>query len=307
MSRNRVGLLVLAVALTNLAAAQGVAQSMETVRINAAPGPVAGKVDAVSLRIDGMDVTPVKGSPFCATVVNEHTQQFADGNRIHTTENSTLCRDSEGRTRRESQLNLLGAAPQANTPKLITIIDPVANVRYTLDTAAKIARKMRFPPLPPPPPGKAKAGQPNVMFYTRTAGPGPEPIGAGAPATAVFMDKKIIRGGDQDPPNSESLGDQTINGIQATGTRITTTIPAGQMGNELPMNIVSEDWYSPELKATVMTKHSDPWAGQLTTQFTNVNTAEPDASLFTIPADYKVVDEKDAGPFTVQFQRSVKQ
>ena len=56
---------------------------------------------------DNMDVTPVKGAPFCAAVTTEHTQSFADGNRIHTAENSTICRDSEGRIRREASLNLL--------------------------------------------------------------------------------------------------------------------------------------------------------------------------------------------------------
>jgi len=48
-----------------------------------------------------------------------------------------------------------------------------------------------------------------------------------------------------------------------------------------------------------MTKHDDPWAGELETQFTNVNTSEPDPSLFTVPSDYKVVDDKD-GPVTVR-------
>jgi hypothetical protein len=36
-------------------------------------------------------------------------------------------------------------------------------------------------------------------------------------------------------PTTENLGDQIIEGIRATGTRITTTIPRGRMGNELPM------------------------------------------------------------------------
>jgi hypothetical protein len=96
----------------------------------------------------------------------------------------------------------------------------------------------------------------------------------------------------QNPPDVESLGDQTINGIHATGTRVTTTIPAGSMGNEQPILVQSETWSSPELKATVMTKHTDPWAGELKTQLTNVNNSEPDLSLFTVPSDYKIVDEK---------------
>jgi len=48
-----------------------------------------------------------------------------------------------------------------------------------------------------------------------------------------------------------------------------------------------------------MTKHSDPWADELKTQFANVNASEPDASLFPVPNDYKVVDEK-AGPRVIQ-------
>src|SRR5262245_52270612 len=71
-----------------------------------------------------VDLTPVKGAPFCAVIVTEHTQPFADGNRIHTSDSSTLCRDSEGRTRREAGLNLLGAAAQQPKTKLITIVDP---------------------------------------------------------------------------------------------------------------------------------------------------------------------------------------
>ena len=68
------------------------------------------------------------------------------------------------------------------------------------------------------------------------------------------------------------------------------------MGNEQPILVTSERWYSPELKATIMTRHNDPWAGELKTEFRNVNTSEPDPSLFTIPSDYKV-DEEKAGPF----------
>ena len=104
----------------------------------------------------------------------------------------------------------------------------------------------------------------------------------------------------QNPPNLENLGDQTINGIHATGTRVTTTIPAGSMGNEQPILVQSETWSSPELKATVMTKHTDPWAGELKTQLTNVSNTEPDPSLFTVPNDYKVVDEKPIQIMKVQ-------
>jgi len=248
----------------------------------------------------------VKGSPFCATVVNEHTQVFADGNRIHTTDNSNLCRDSQGRTRRESQLDLLGAIPQGSAPKLITITDPVAGVRYTLDTESKTARKMSLKSGPMPMVKGMKGTATEDVMYFSTKGPGelpPPPPGAGA--TMIFENHVVNHGPGpelgQAPPSSENLGDQVINGIHATGTRMTTTIPAGQMGNEQPINIVSEDWYSADLKITVMTKHTDPWAGTVSTQFTNVSSSEPDGSLFTVPSDYKIVDDKD-GPIMIRIQ-----
>jgi hypothetical protein len=256
----------------------------------------------VSMHVDGMDAAPVKGAPFCATVMTEHTQSLADGNRIHTADSSTLCRDSEGRTRREAGLNLLGATQQTSAPKLITITDPVAGVRYLLDSENKIAQKM---PLPPEG-GFTAAGGPShlpdkqVMIYQRTDGPGP-----GGPGPDVFFNDVMVRKAGTDSgeaaPKSENLGDQTIDGIHVTGTRMTHVIPAGKMGNEKPITVTSERWYSSELKATVSTKHDDPWAGELKTDLKNINTGEPDASLFTVPADYKVMDVKD-GPIRIKLR-----
>jgi len=249
----------------------------------------------MTMRIEDMDAAPVKGAPFCATVVTEHNQSLSDGNRIHTTDSSQLCRDSEGRTRREAGLNLLGAGPQTSAPKLVTIVDPVAGVRYLLDSTNKIAQKMPLRMLDGPGakgPGAPGTKNEEVMVYRH----------AGDPGSDVVYNKIEIRkddGSGEAAPKSESLGDQTIEGIHATGTRMTTTIPAGKMGNEKPIAVTSERWYSPELKATVMTKHDDPWAGELKTEFKNVVASEPDASLFTIPADYKVIDDKE-GPIKIR-------
>jgi hypothetical protein len=90
--------------------------------------------------------------------------------------------------------------------------------------------------------------------------------------------------------NREDLGSQIIEGIAATGTRTTTTIPAGSIGNEQPIVIVSEQWFSPELKVLVMTKHSDPRSGETTYRLTNIAQSEPARSLFEVPADYTLRD-----------------
>ena len=303
MNTRSMALMILATILMigGIAIAQ-TTNAIQSVQIaGAAPAPGAGL--RMSFRTDAMDAAPVKGVPFCATVTNDHLQTFADGNRIHTSDSSMVCRDSEGRMRREAQLELLGAVPEGGAPKIITITDPVAGVRYTLDTAAKVANKMPLNPKVLAEAGALKSGPNMVYMVNKSVGPvGPGPDAAG-PGQVMVMKSIVTNGGpmgDGAPqPQTESLGDQTIAGVRATGTKITTTIPAGKMGNEQPMNIVSESWYSQDLKATVMTKHTDPWAGQLTTQFSNISTAEPDPSLFTVPGDYTIVDAKD-GPMVIK-------
>ena len=97
--------------------------------------------------------------------------------------------------------------------------------------------------------------------------------------------------GERVQPKTESLGKQTIEGVEAEGTRTTITIPAGQIGNERPIEIVSERWYSPELQTVVMTRRNDPRSGEHTYRLTNISRAEPDRSLFEVPSDYTVREE----------------
>jgi len=90
------------------------------------------------------------------------------------------------------------------------------------------------------------------------------------------------------PPVTESLGKQIIEGVEAEGTRSTVTLQAGLIGNERPVSIVSERWYSPELQIVVMTKQSDPRFGETTYRLTNINRSEPARTLFEVPADYTI-------------------
>ena len=105
---------------------------------------------------------------------------------------------------------------------------------------------------------------------------------------------EMVRTGktDADPRKKESLGTQTIEGALAEGTRSTLTIPAGEIGNTLPIEVVDETWYSSELQLVVMSKHRDPRSGETTYRLTNLNRSEPDRSLFEVPADYTVSEGK---------------
>ena len=104
-------------------------------------------------------------------------------------------------------------------------------------------------------------------------------------------------GGDvQQNVKTEPLGSKTLEGVTAEGTRTTMTIPAGQVGNEQPIQTVVETWYSPDLKITVYSKRSDPRSGETVMRYTNIARTEPAHSLFEVPADYKVTDSQERGP-----------
>ena len=87
---------------------------------------------------------------------------------------------------------------------------------------------------------------------------------------------------------TESLGKRLIEGVEAEGTRSTITIPAGEIGNELPIEIVSERWYSPELQTVVLSRRNDPRFGETIYRLVNINRSEPLSSFFEVPVDYTI-------------------
>jgi hypothetical protein len=89
-------------------------------------------------------------------------------------------------------------------------------------------------------------------------------------------------------PNTESLGNRMIDGIAVQGERITRVIPVGEIGNNAAINVVSETWYSPELKVVILGKRNDPRIGDLTYQLKNIKREPPPSSLFDVPPDYTV-------------------
>ena len=197
----------------------------------------------------------VTGAPYSAQAVTEHIQTLSHGNIIHTTTTANLYRDSQGRTRREMQIGAIGPWAAQGTPhKVISITDPVAGFIHTLNPDTQEARQMPF------------------RAHTGAWG------GAGA--------------AHQRPENpnvkTESLGTQVIGGVTAEGTRITRTIPAGQVGNQAAIVTTNERWYSPELQTVVMRKEVNPQSGQTTFQLTNIVRAEPDAALFQVPPSYTI-------------------
>jgi hypothetical protein len=235
----------------------------------------------------------VKGAPYSATTVTETVQTLADGNRITNTVSSSVARDSEGRTRREHSLKAIGPWPvEGDAPKMVTINDPVAGVTYLLDERTKTARKLPVRTIHDVPGGEKGP----AIAMERQVPPGTAVAGVAAAGGHVVMMRHAEPGIQLDAagqPKVEQLGTRDIEGVIAGGTRTTLTIAAGAVGNERPIEIVDERWYSTELQTTVMSKHSDPRMGETTFRLTKLSRAEPASSLFEVPADYKVVEDEN--------------
>ena len=248
----------------------------------------------------------VKGAPYSAEAVTESIQTLADGNRIVNRSTSSLYRDSEGRTRREQSLKSLGIPGGAGEEPVQTIFisDPVAGVTYSLDSKSHTARKgLPFTFDFAKKPGEtiegrtfefrvahgagAGAASGNVIMTAPLPAPGP---GVRVPHPEVGASTFVFKSTKSGNANEvkEQLGKQFVEGVEAEGTRTTVTIPAGDIGNERAIEIVSERWYSPELQLVVMTRHSDPRFGETTYKLTNINRAEPAKSLFEVPAGYTI-------------------
>jgi hypothetical protein len=255
----------------------------------------------------------VKNAPYSAVEVTEHTQMLADGTRIHNESQTQVYRDSEGRMRRE-------------TPTEITIWDPVAGASWMLNTKNQTARKLPMGNF-----SFTTARTPNgeVATYTMRSSSGPE---AGrmiltedvrviegkaaevkhaearmkaeieshvrANATAGVMvagptaDLKKVLVAQRMKMNTESLGKRMIEGVNSEGTKHISTTEAGAIGNDRPIQSVTERWFSPELQTVMLTRSNDPRTGEDVFRLINVSRSEPPAYLFQVPAGYQVLDGK---------------
>jgi hypothetical protein len=232
--------------------------------------------------------SPVKGAPYSAQATTETTQTLADGNRIARSSSAMLYRDSLGRERREQSMAALGPwSAQGEPTQTVFISDPVAGANYDLNVKNRTVRKMPVFAQTQGIKTSIRSTAPMALQGVFESGIATAQVMASGPN--VFYKTKIASAGNA-TPKTEQLGSRTIEGVEAQGTRTTVTIPAGQIGNDRPIDIVSERWFSPELGVTVLSKQSDPRSGETVYKLTQINRSEPLHSLFEVPADYTVAE-----------------
>jgi hypothetical protein len=304
---------------------QGVSAQQQNGQINlyggvtVIAGPQSGTfVAATEVVFEGK---PVKDAPYSAEAINESIQTLPDGNRIIKSSSTKLYRDSEGRTRRESSgsnaqpgvfpIQLSGAVPAPPSPvqtvvsvslqadagvvgptslalstqNLISINDPILGVNYIMDPKTHTARKINAWAVPIQDPTIAAAVSKAKQEFAAT---GQKSVTVKEGNATITISETNKQSASMAPP--ESLGSRVIEGIECEGTRTSMTIPAGQIGNELPITMTTDRWYSPKLQADVLVKSYDPRSGENTYKLVGIDQAEPPASLFQVPADYSIVD-----------------
>jgi hypothetical protein len=222
----------------------------------------------------------VTAAPYTATATTESTQVLADGNRIVNKTSSFVARDSQGRTRRETDLHRIGTM-QVDSPKTVFINDPTKHTQYIFIPGGEATKVIRSE-------GNWKE-EPQIVDLRGQR--------ERRSQQKVIVNVQGVRDCQQSKESSEQvkhedLGTQTIEGVSAQGKRETITIPAGEIGNERPIEIVTETWFSPELHTMVLRKHFDPRMGDSSYRLTDIKRNEPDAALFKPPAGAKVSIER---------------
>ncbi len=193
----------------------------------------------------------IKDHPFSAEILIEDTRRLFDGSTVTKQIRGATYRDGEGRTRREQPLEMVGGVSllgNDNKPQMLVFIND-------FPAGSQIFLDLG-----------------NRVARKSDLGTGQGPLEPGQP----------------DGAKTESLGTKLIEGVSTEGTRVTFEIPVGRVGNDKPIHVVSERWFSPELQVLVMSKDLDPIAGEHVFKLVNIRRAEPASELFAIPTGFKI-------------------
>jgi hypothetical protein len=211
--------------------------------------------------IQSIFITAVPNAPFQLVLRADIVKHLPDGSTTTRWNQRLIVRDSRGRIYQERRTLVAEGSDHQPGIFRIEISDPAAHTKYFCDAELKNCelRTYNAPPLEPPMP----AG----------------PIGD----SGRYLSRA-------------SLGAKTIDGVEVTGTRETVTVGQGAAGNTAPIDFTKEIWYSSTLGLNLEVTRLDPLHGDQFFKVTSLKLDEPDARLFTIPANCKVTDQRQNVP-----------
>jgi hypothetical protein len=200
--------------------------------------------------LQSIAVPPLPNAPFSATVQTEWTKYLADGSTQFIQNHRLIARDSLGRVFQQRATFVPKGSQIASQVTRTELAEPSTHTVALCETRTRVCE---------------------LRPYV-----GPPATAAAGPTRPGFA--------------SESLGSQVLNGVDVVGTRETQTLNPRLAGSDRPIVIVKEFWYSRQLGLNVLTTRDDPRSGKEVFTVTDIHQGEPDASLFSLPSDFRVVD-----------------
>jgi hypothetical protein len=270
--------------VSTMSAPAGAQDDRRAVRLQAQGGP------PLLGFIANLDERVIANAPFSADATTTVTQTLGDGTKIEQRTTAKWYRDSTGRVRREQTVIGLDRLNPSAQPQTTITFDSVPGdpSPYVLDPGTRTAR--RAP--------RGVQWLSGVQWFTARD----DQLSIGVTTTAtpggLFIRpyNRTAAGASQGGPvpsdirpTEEQLGTRQVEGVKATGRRTTTVIPAGRIGNDRPIQIIEEQWESPELNLLLSSRFSDPRTGVVEYRLTNISRTEPRADLFAVPAGYTEV------------------
>jgi hypothetical protein len=203
-------------------------------------------------RLVSIFIPNLPNAPFTATVNTEWVRLLGNGTRITLVNHRLIARDSTGRIFQERQMLVPQNGKQESFVNQTEISDPILKQQYICIPSENTCQlDFRQP------------------FVTAV-----QPLG----------------GANKLQPGVQSLGTQTIAGVETVGTRETIAIPAGEIGNDSPINTTREFWFSPKLGLNLLSIRDDPRFGTQRFELSDVALGEPDTKLFSPPEGSRIID-----------------
>jgi hypothetical protein len=223
------------------------------------PQPQRGPDGISRTLMPGIEVYPFPNMPFSGKDNIVWTRTADGGGTITTYLEANVARDSQGRVYRERHNYSPSASvnPQSTLTQFY-VLDPIAQTRTICIYAMHHC---------------------SITFYR-------SPISIRERPTGPYGNGRFFL-------TRESLGNQTIDDLPVLGTRETTSISAGAIGNNQPLAYSRDFWYSPDLKTNLSVMRNDPREGKVDIHLTILSRAEPDPSIFAIPSGFTVEDSRN--------------
>lgn len=207
--------------------------------------------------MESIFVPPKAGAPFSLTLHTEWKRSLGNGGSITFTNERRIVRDSRGRIFQERAALVPKNTNAKSFISTIQITDPAAHTWYNCIVASKVCDLYRY-----------------RLRTTDKFGP--------------LLDRNAVWDGGSS--QHEDLGVATTQSEDTHCYRETRTVNPGVTGNDQPLVSVREFCYSPRLAFNLTSIVDNPFSGHQEFTVRELNTAEPDAALFAIPAEYTVAD-----------------